>query len=133
KINCFVPSQNLATFVGLPFKERALYNLIFIEMLTIFHLLIEQCAKVVSNNSRFQVENRRFYLGFQQNGQNRLVTVRHLMKAESFLLPRRLHSYAFKLYDNSRITSKTFQLVIRLELVNISKKIFSFLTDLNLH
>lgn len=51
---------------GIAFELTYIYKLGIAELMPLFFLLIGQCAKVVSNNNRLMVENRRFFLTFSQ-------------------------------------------------------------------
>ncbi|KAH9403721.1 hypothetical protein TYRP_014911 [Tyrophagus putrescentiae] len=101
-VQCYL--MYLAVFVEMPFDERVIFALVQCEMTPIFFFLIKQSAKVVSNNGRFLRENRRFYLTL-----TRMASDKDEVNIESFIIPHRFYSYAFKLLNEYRITSKTFE------------------------
>lgn len=51
---------------GIAFELTYIYKLGIAELMPLFFMLIRQCAKVVVNNNRILLENRRFYVAFTQ-------------------------------------------------------------------
>ncbi len=78
-VQCYL--MYLAVFVEMPFDERVIFAMIQCEMTPLFFFLLKQCAKVVSNNSRFLKENRRFSLTLMKMASVKgKINVKYLLK-----------------------------------------------------
>lgn len=97
--------------LSLLMKGIFLYGIL--EMNVITFLLIAQCARTVKVNQAFERANRHFNLKFQQTIRANHIPVPaiRLLKGEWLQSSHRLHPYAFRIFDNTRITSKTFYMV----------------------
>lgn len=100
-------------------------------------LLIDQCSRVVRWNKRILRQNSQFQLVWNQNRGKfaplQLPAIRDLIKVESLQHQRLLHCYAFRVFGNHRITSKTFHMVRdrERERIDFCLRIFMILFQFN--
>ncbi|KAI2796317.1 hypothetical protein BLOT_015871 [Blomia tropicalis] len=96
--------------------QTYLYMVVFINMVLYMFMLIHQCAEVVRNNNRLTANNRKFFIIIQQYNntfkRGKRVPLSTMLKMENRLWQHPTKKYAFKLFTNYAITSKTFHLIL---------------------
>lgn len=111
----------IVIFQDIPLHQKQFFMIDVGEMNLCLFVLVRECAKVVSLNQAIEVQNRKFYTKFSQLGiivvsrdrkLARRAHARRLMQIQMMQSYRRLHSYAFRVVGNYRITSKSYNLVI---------------------
>lgn len=99
-------------FVDLPnFFIKLVFLQMAIEMSSLQFMLIHKCAKVVKWNQRTLKMKCAFQINFGDTCHRHRIPVSFLLKVESLQNAKLLHCYAYRMFGNNRITSKTFYLV----------------------
>ena len=100
------------------FFMKILYGQAIFSINTFSFALTKQCAAVVRNNKRLEVQNKIFcfkLLHLLQGQTNQNIYNKNqivfLLKTETFQASKRLYSFVFKLAFNRRITPNSFNIV----------------------
>ena len=118
-ILCLIVAQcylmYIVLFIGtIPLAQKIIPFAAFIQSELALFLLIDQCARVVKWNRAIEHAIRKFcFMSCKWRVVLRIrKDISQILKAETLQSSRRLHCYAFRMFDDYRITSKTFYVVL---------------------
>ena len=93
------------------FSVKSFLCLLLLVCISLLFLVTTQCASVVQYNSRIEHSYGHFYQFAVQSQTFAYFPLSVQLKEVELQTHHRLHSYAFRLFDNYRITSRTFFMV----------------------